>query len=102
MKLIIVTGIVEYRDDIAAMFKKAQVPVFTESETTGHNNIMPVNLQNNWFGKDRETYQAVMFFSFTGEEQAAQLMSSVDAHNKQTELSFPIHAFILPVESCSA
>lgn len=102
MKLIIVTGIVEYRDDIAAMFKKAQVPVFTESETTGHNNTMPVNLQNNWFGKDRETYQAVMFFSFTGEEQAAQLMSSVDAHNKQTELSFPIHAFILPVESCSA
>jgi len=102
MKLVIVTGIVEYRDDIAGIFKKAQVPLFTESETTGHNNILPVNLQNNWFGRDRETYQAVLFFSFTGDEQAAELMSSVNAYNKQTELSYPIHAFILPVESWSA
>lgn len=47
MKLIVVTGIIEYRDDIAALFKKAHVPFFSETETTGHKNMAHANLQDN-------------------------------------------------------
>ncbi|MBS1780231.1 MAG: hypothetical protein JST70_12940 [Bacteroidetes bacterium] len=101
MKLIAVTGIIEYRDDIAALFKKAHVPVFSEAETTGHKNMAHANLQDNWFGKVGEHFQSVLFFSFTNEEYAYQLMELVNEHNMQTELSYPIHAYIVAVERFS-
>ena len=101
MKLIMVACIKEHKDIVTSLFDVSRISILSISEATGHKNIQPVNLHDNWFGKAGEEFSSLLFFSFTGEDQAIQLLSHINAYNDKAKGDFPIHAFMLGVEAHS-
>ncbi len=101
MKLIIITCIKEYTDKAQSIFKEAGIKNFSTTDTTGFKGGAPVHLSENWFAKSAEQFDSAALFSFTEEQKAAQALSMVNELNAASQLDYPIHAYILPVEGYS-
>jgi hypothetical protein len=101
MKLIVVTCIKEHCPIVTNILGQAQISIFSKTDTTGHKDGQPINLSDNWFGKADEQCDSSVFFSFIDDAKAAIAMSLVNNQNTDMQSEFPIHAFILPVESSS-
>ena len=101
MKMLVITSI---RDDIrtvSRIMNKADIPVFSVSETIGHRSAFHGLVADNWFGSSTEGTKSLFFFSFTDDEKAANAIELVKISNKESETRFPIRAFVLPVEKSS-
>ena len=101
MKMFIVTSIKEDLQNVSQIFEEAQIPVFSVSDTIGHKSEHNNYLLNNWFARSDAATSALFFFSFTDDEKAANALELVKNHNTLKPNSFPIRAFIVPVENCS-
>ena len=101
MKMIVVTSIKEDMQAVTDIFEKAEIPVFSVSETIGHKAAHHDYLLENWFGKTNEQTEALFFFSFTDNEKAYSALHQVLEYNAGKKNLFPIRAFILPVEIAS-
>lgn len=101
MKMFIVTSIKEDLQNVSQIFEEAQIPVFSVSDTIGHKSEHNNYLLNNWFARSDAATSALFFFSFTDDEKAAKALELVKNHNTLKPNSFPIRAFIVPVENCS-
>ena len=99
MKLLVVTCIKEHCPIVTDILEQAQINVFSETDTTGHKDGKPINLSDNWFGKAGEQYDSSVFFSFVEDAKAAAALSLVKSRKSEMQSDFPIHAFIMPVES---
>ncbi len=101
MKLLIVTAIKEDLHNVSRIMQKATVSVFSVSETVGHKTEHHDYMPDNWFGKNEDGTDAIFLFSFTEDNKAYKVVELVKEHNHATQTSFPIRAFISPVELAS-
>lgn len=101
MKLLIVTSIQEYRQKVVDMLRKAEISVFSVSETTGFKNDDGETLMNEWFGSGEGSFESVFFFSFTTAAKATAAVNMTKQYNQQQAEFFPVRAFVLPVENSS-
>lgn len=101
MKLLIVTSLKEYQKEIASIFEKAGIKVFSVSETKGFKEDHNVNLLDSWFSSGKEHFDSIFLFSFTHDSNAEQALELVKAYNDVNKTNFPIRAFIVPVEKSS-
>ena len=65
MKLVIVTSVEEYHDDILEIFKKSNIQNFSESEIDGYKNTPAILSTSNWFAANKSVTNSIMLFSFT-------------------------------------
>ncbi|MCI1647716.1 MAG: hypothetical protein LKI39_10245 [Bacteroides sp.] len=102
MKLLIVLSIDEYRDQVAKILEKAGVNRFSATHINGYKQ-RKANPNLNWFsqGSGNAKTNSVLLFSFTTKEVAEQAIAALDTCNIETQNPFPVHAFILDVESYS-
>lgn len=98
MKLVIVTAVEEFHNDILKLFKKANIENFSESEIEGYKNAKGYVVSSNWFGSSRGGNESSMFFSFTDKEQIELLFKLIIEFNKNLETNNPIKAVVLPIE----
>ena len=101
MKMLVVTSIKEDMQQVTRIMEAAHVKVFSVSDTIGHKNEKDGFLLNNWFASGDSATQALFFFSFTENENAAKALELIKEYNSAAQSSFPLRAFILPVEACS-
>ncbi len=101
MKLLIVTSLKEYQKEVTKIFYRANITVFSASETMGFKENHSVNLLDSWFGNGKEHFDSIFLFSFTVEENANKAMELISAYNEASKTDFPIRAFIVPVEKSS-
>lgn len=101
MKLLIATSLKEYQQTVAAIFEEAQIKVFSVSNTIGHKGEHKQDLLDNWFASGEEQFDSIVLFSFTGDVNAVNALELIKKHNENTGTTFPIRAFILPVEQSS-
>ena len=101
MKLLIVTSIKEYQKNVADILHKAQIKVFSVSETTGFKDDDGEMLMDDWFAAGEESFDSVFIFSFTTEDKAEQAVSMIKIYNEKHVSQFPIRAFVVPVEKSS-
>ncbi len=101
MKMLVVTSIKEDMQAVTNILEKAEIPVFSVSETIGHKAAHHDYLLENWFGKTNEQTDALFFFSFADDENALSALEQVVTYNEGKKNLFPIRAFILPVELAS-
>ena len=101
MKLLIATAVKEDLPLLSQIMQKAQVAVFSISETVGHKTLQKDYMPDNWFGKTGDGTDAVFLFSFTEDSKANAALELVKDHNELTRSHFPIHVFICPVEKAS-
>lgn len=98
MKLFIVTCLKESQDDVAKIFKQADIHVFSAAQIIGFRDNQPPDMMDSWFASGDEKMDSMMLFSFTAAENADLGMELIKNFNKSTETNFPIRSFIVPVE----
>lgn len=99
--MLVITSVKEDVRAVSRIMDKADIPVFSVSETIGHKTEFHEYLPDNWFGKSTDGTQALFFFSFTEDEKATHAIALVKEFNQESKTKFPIRAFVLPVEQSS-
>ena len=98
MKLLIVTCLKEYLADIARIFRKSNIDVFSTTNITGHRDGASSNLLKDWFASGGEEVDAIMVFTFTASANAEYSMELIKDYNEKLKENFPVRAFIMQVE----
>jgi len=98
MKLLMVTSVEEFHDDILQMFKQAEIYSFSESDIGGHKTIASVVSSANWFAAGKAGTQSILFFSFTEDENIDKVFVLLKEYNNNLETNNPIKAVVLPIE----
>ncbi len=98
MKLLVVTCLKEYLNDVSKIFKQANIDVFSTSEIVGHRDGAPLNLLEDWFASGDEQFDSLMIFTFTNELNAEHGLELIKNYNAILKENFPVRAFVMPVE----
>ena len=98
MKLLIVLGIQEYREDLIRILNMADLSVFSEVEIRGFKKEGVALDPSNWFGGSIDPDYSTMFMAFVDEEKTAIVMENIKNLNDNYEGRKPYHAFQMPVE----
>jgi len=98
MKLVIVTAIEQYQNDVLKLFKKADIENFSSSEIDGHKNSASLLMASNWFSVEKGGNESSMFFSFTDDEHIDALFEAIKEFNQNLESNNPIKSVVVPIE----
>ena len=98
MKLVIVTVVGAFHNEVIKLFRKAQIENFSESDIDGYKTSNPLIVASNWFAGESKSNESNMFFSFTEEERIDALFTWIEEFNNQMETNNPIRAVVLPIE----
>ncbi|MBD0822464.1 MULTISPECIES: hypothetical protein [Aestuariibaculum] len=98
MKLVIVTAVEEYHNEIIKLFRKAQIENFSESDIDGYKTSNPLIVASNWFAGESRGNESNMFFSFTEEDRIDDLFKLIKEFNTHLETNNPVKAIVLPIE----
>ncbi len=99
MKLLIITAIKESQNNIAGIFKKTGIQVFSVSEIAGFKEGTSISLTHSWFGSGGDSVDSIMLFSFTETERAEKALGLIKEFNESEQSDFPVRGFIVAVES---
>ncbi len=99
MKLLIVTGITEFDDDIKKMLKQVQIKNYSYQEVNGFNDESEQALGSNWFGSEQSENNSMLYYAFVKESSVIDNLFEVveNFNNKQTSLS-KIHLAVVNIE----
>ncbi|MCF6308500.1 MAG: hypothetical protein L3J09_11155 [Flavobacteriaceae bacterium] len=98
MKLVIITAVEEYHNDILQLFKESGINNFSESGIDGYKNIPAVLTGSNWFAANKGATNSILLFSFNTEEKIEKLFDLIKEYNSNLETNNPIRAIMLPIE----
>lgn len=98
MKLFIVACLKDNEVDVQQIFKKANINVFSSTDVKGFKQNDSVNLLENWFASEEETFDSMFVLSFTTLENTEKGLELIKAYNNKNDSQFPIRAFVVPVE----
>lgn len=98
MKLFIVACLKDNEVDVQQIFKKANINVFSSTDVKGFKQNDSVNLLENWFASEEETFDSMFVLSFTTSENTEKGLELIKAYNNKNDSQFPIRAFVVPVE----
>ncbi len=98
MKLLIVTVVKAFEQDILRLFKNAQIENFSESHIDGYKVSSSVLRAASWFPSETGGVESSLFFSFTTEEKIEVLFRSITEFNNHLETNNPIKAVVVPIE----
>ncbi len=98
MKLVLITVVEEFREEILQLLKKINFENFSESSIEGFKkNTAPISTAN-WFSGQESSVQSTLFFSFTEVENVRVLFDSIRIFNKNLRTNNPIKAVVVPIE----
>jgi hypothetical protein len=98
MKLLVVACVKESREEVAKIFKQANINVFSAADITGFKDHHKSNILKDWFASGAETFDSLLLFSFTEAENASLGMELIKRYNIEFPSAFPLRSFIIPVE----
>jgi len=98
MKLVMVTAVEEYHNDIMKIFKEADIQNFSESGIDGYKNVPAVLTGSNWFAANKGATDSILLFSFNTEEKINKLFDLIKEYNSTLETNNPVRAIMLPIE----
>ena len=65
MKLVIVTAVEEFQNEVLKLFKSANIDSFSASDIDGYKNIPNLLATSSWFPSVKGGSESHMFFSFS-------------------------------------
>ena len=98
MKLVIVTAVEEFREEVLKIFKKANIENFSSSDIDGYKNSPSLLMASNWFSAGKGNTESMMFFSFTNKEKIDDLFILLEEFNNNLKTKNPLKAVVVPVE----
>lgn len=98
MKLVIVTTVEQFQNDVLKLFKKANIENFSSSGIGGYKIESSLLMTSNWFSSEKGANESSMFFSFTENEHIDALFKLINEFNANLETNNPIRAVVVPIE----
>ncbi len=97
MKLLIVTAVQAFQEDIRAILKEAGIKAYSHLGVTGFKELAEESQDSNWFASSGGEHQSAMFYAFVDEELADTTLASVVALNDKQETHSHVHAAVLEI-----
>ncbi|HLU50540.1 MAG TPA: hypothetical protein VKZ42_00130 [Flavobacteriaceae bacterium] len=91
MKLIIITAVKEYTEDVKEILKNENITTFSYSEVTGYRDSTLDDLENNWFGSEMNKSESVLFFAFVTNMACKNVYETIREFNKNITVTSKIH-----------
>lgn len=98
MKLIIITAIKVFENEIKKMFKKSGINIFSYTDINGFRDSTEEAVESNWFGSEMNENESLMFYSFASQEKTDLLFKYANEFNETQKTLSKIHVVILNVE----
>jgi len=98
MKLLLVTVVEQFEEQVIKLFKKAEIENFSGSEIDGYKPPVSLLMKSNWFPKDKGGVESSLFFSFTEDKKIDTLFGLIKEFNANLETNNPIKAVVVPIE----
>ena len=97
-KLVIVTAVEAFRNDVLQLFNKAGIESFSGSEIDGYKTAPPLLMAQSWFPGARGGNESHLYFSFTDQAHIDVLFRLIEAFNQTLETNNPVKAIVVPIE----
>jgi hypothetical protein len=98
MKLLIITAIKAFENDIKAMLQKANISTYTFSNVNGFRDISEEAISSNWFASEMNETESILFYAFVRKENAMLFFNLVNEFNAAQETHSHIHVAELNIE----
>ena len=98
MKLLIVTGVSYYENEVLKLFKEANIESFSGSNIKGYKDVPFIVANSSWYPTQKGGANSIMFFSFTTDDKIDQFFILVEKFNDNLKTNNPIHAIVAPIE----
>lgn len=98
MKLLIITAIAAFDQDIKKMLKQADVKTFTYKEVTGFKDLSEEAIESNWFATDMSLNESILYYAFVKIENVDPFFALVNEFNAKQESLSNIHIAVLNIE----
>ena len=98
MKLLIITAIASFDDDIKLMLKKTNVRTYTFKKVTGFRDVSEESIENNWFASEMNETESILYYAFVKKENVDALFDLVTDFNSNQQTTSNIHVAVLNIE----
>lgn len=98
MKLVIVTAVEQFRKDVLALFKSADIHNLSSSDIDGYKNGSSILMTSGWFSGEKFSDESRLFFSFTEDEKIDLLFELIKEFNSTLKTSNTVRAVVVPIE----
>lgn len=98
MKLLLITSIAEYSNEVKEILKKARVKTYSYRNVIGYSNNANEALETNWFGGEMYENDSMLFYAFVPKENTDIICDAVADFNAKQETLSHIHVAILQIE----
>ncbi len=102
MKLLIITAITAFNEDVIKMLKKTDVKTFSSMEVNGHKNMAEEAIENNWFASEIIETESTLFYAFAKVEKVDVFFDLVTQFNNKQETASKIHIAVLNIEKSNS
>lgn len=97
-KLLIVTVVSFYEEQVLKLFKEANIESFSGSQIKGYKDAPSLVANSSWFPSQKGGANSILFFSFTSNDRIDLFFNLVEKFNKNLKTNNPIHAIVAPIE----
>jgi hypothetical protein len=101
MKLVAIMSLDTYRKDLHALLRERKIEVFSELDIEGYHQASSggeVNPSPGWFRGGTPPTDSTLTWAFLDDDQAAQLLDTIDDFNDRRDLERPVRAFQMSVD----
>ena len=98
MKLLIITSIAAFDDDVKKMLKQASVKTFTYKAVTGFKDLSEESIESNWFGNEMNENKSILYYAFVQKDKVDLFFNLVNEFNRIQESLSNIHVAVLHIE----
>lgn len=98
MKLLIITAVKEFKNQIVKIILASGADVFSYFPTVGYKDISTLGFQENWFGSEVHENESLIFMAFATKEQVDSIFERVQDFNKSEEFSSKVHLATVNLE----
>ncbi|MBS1589567.1 MAG: hypothetical protein JST52_08140 [Bacteroidetes bacterium] len=98
MKLLLITSIVEYKNDIKQILRNAEVHSYSYREVTGFKNAAADAIEANWFATNMTENESVLFYAFVPVEKVQTVLNDSNAFNARQYSQSYIHVAVISIE----
>lgn len=98
MKLLLITAVSEFEDEVKQILKKAQVKTFSYRDVLCYRNTSEDAIESNWFGAEMNENESILFYAFVPKENVDLVFNLIAEFNSQQETLSHIHSVILNIE----
>lgn len=98
MKLLIITAIKEFENNVKLLLKKAEVKNFSFRDVTGFRDSTEDAIESNWFSSEMNQTDSILFYAFVKKDHVDMLFDLTNDFNTKQKFLSHIHIAVLNIE----